>query len=252
MLACKTKRKKRTKRSKNTVSSTLNLSYIKRLQEQSVSVSSEKPFMRYVKRNKKKFVSLLHNATSSVSSSMRFLDNRMDIGQLVVMSLVHGLEGEGTKKTLCRIENSSYDLIFQWHSVAESVSVKSSSGCIRKMGKRGGYIQSSPIIIKNGMNNNNKIKSGEFDYLLVVQPQNIDNNERFCIGVATFSTVMKLVSRIKNQTAEVRCCFNFEDWDFVYEHDEFLPEKDLDKVDDIYTALKDELYKKVLNTKVLK
>ena len=240
------------KRKKNTIPKVLNLSYIQRLKEQSAEISTDKPFLNYAKRNKKKFVALLHNSTSSISPSMKFLDNRMDIGQIVVMSLVYGLEGNGTKKTLCRIENSSYDLIFQGPAVAESVSVKSSSGCIKKMGKKGKYLQSSPIIIKNGMNNNNKVKSGEFDYLLVVQPQNIDNNEKLCIGIATFSTVMKLVAKVENQTAEIRCRFDWEDWDFVYEHDEFLPEKDLEKVDNLYLEIKDELYRKVLGTKSLR
>lgn len=230
----------------------INLNYIDSLVREASYSTVEMPFLKYVIRNKKKFIHLLHNATSSISSSMKFLDNRMDIGQLVVMSLVYGLEGNGTKKTFRRIENSSSDLIFQGRSVVEFVSVKSSSGCIRKMGKKDEYIQSNPIIVKNGMNNNNKVKTGEFDYILVIQPQNIDNNEKFCLGIATFNTAMKLVARVKNQTAEVQCRFNWEDWDFVYEHDEFLPEKDLGEVDELYLELKDEMYRKILNSKVLK
>jgi len=228
--------------SHNIDTSCIDVSYLKKIKKQIRDNNRKHPIIEYFKRYRKRIVSVLHNATSSIPDHMHTMDNRMDISQLIIHEFLKEFQGK-RKKVFCFVDNRHYDLIFR-NEVR--LSFKSASAIFQKDNSNGIKGEPHSIILKNCLNGNNKFQKKEWDYLISIQRQDESKDRKFGIGIATFETIMLCMDDMDiEQVPEVRCKVYNDQWDYFYECPEFFPEKNKEKLDKIYKKCKQEMFNKL-------
>jgi len=213
-------------------------------------------FIRFVNKNISEIIAALHNSIISMPDYMNYLDHRFEKSDMIVRGL------REVDRSIESIENEHYDISKDNDKISLKLARCTEHNKIKAIAD-GIYTKEKDIILKNFLGKEKKdikdykiiyLENYEWDYLFIIDPQEIESKTGLSVGIISFDSFKKLIdgqrNRLKIRGDQLVVKIKNREWDYFYRYPGILPEYNKNqrkKMNEVAEKAKNKYFNTLLN-----